>query len=238
MILYSLDFETTGLDFIHDRVIENGGVLYSTGQHKCLDNIGQLVKTDLTISAKTTTLTGITKAALDRFGYDASAVLDSIAENILLCDAVIGYNCRRFDWRMLNEWSCREGVSIAEKPWIDLYVDLPWQVPTGKLSHVAADHGILNLFPHSALADCQTVLAIAGKYDAQLLLDRSKSPAVVLRSYADRNDNDVVKQYKFRWNPGRKFWWKAAKEQDVEEIMASVPFEVRVDKDYTPEDLD
>jgi DNA polymerase III epsilon subunit-like protein len=238
MILYSLDFETTGLDFVHDRVIENGGVLYSTGQHKCLDNIGQLVKTELEISAKTTSLTGITKAALDRFGYESNDVIEIIAEMIVSCDAVIGYNCRRFDSRMLSEWALRVDIPIAKKPWIDLYADLPWQVPTGKLSHVAADHGILNLFPHSALADCQTVLAIAGKYDPQLLLDRAKSPAVVLRSYADRSENDVVKQYKFRWNPGRKFWWKAAKEQDVEEIMASVPFEIRVDKDYTPEELD
>lgn len=239
MILYSLDFETTGLDLVNDRVIENGGVLYSTGQHKCLDNVGMLVKTDVEITARTTALTGITRTALDRFGYEEDDVLRSIAGMAGDADAIIGYNCRRFDRQVLLNWVARNGNWVLEdKPWIDLYQDLPWQVPVGKLSHVAADHGILNLFPHSALADCQTVLAIAAKYDSKLLLERAQSPTVVLRSYADRSENDVVKQYKFRWNPGRKIWWKSAKEQDVEEIMASIPFQVGIDKDYTPEELD
>jgi DNA polymerase III alpha subunit (gram-positive type) len=237
LILFSLDFETTGLDFANDRVIENGGVLYSTGQHKCLDNVGMLVKTDREITTKVTSLTGITRKALDKFGYEPDDVLGVIYDMIESCDAVIGYNCRRFDYNMLKQWSDRTDLPLLDKPWIDLYLDLPWQVPTGKLSHVAADHGILNLFPHSALADCQTVLAIAHKYDSQLLLDRALSPVMVLRSLADFSEKDVVKSCQFRWNPGRKFWWKAAKEQDVDEIMASVPFKVVIDKDYTPEDL-
>lgn len=238
MILYSLDFETTGLDIVNDRVIENGGVLYSTSQHKCLDNVGILIKTDVEITSKITQITGITKAALDRFGYEPEEAINGIASMIEECDAVIGYNCRRFDQKVLNEWARRSNVEIDSRPWIDLYLDLPWQVPTGKLSHVAADHGILNLFPHSALADCQTVLAIASKYDPEVLLSRAQSSVVVLRSHAPRSENEVVKQCKFRWNPGAKFWWKAVKEQDIDEVMASIPFEVRVEKDYTPEDLD
>src|ERR1039458_2344734 len=110
----------------------------------------------------------------------------------------------------------------------------------GKLGHVAADHGILNLFPHSALADCQTVLAIASKYDYDELAHRSQSPVVILRARQDRASNELVKQapFKFRWNPPRKMWWKPVKEQDVTEIIQSAPFPITIEKGITVEELD
>jgi DNA polymerase III epsilon subunit-like protein len=238
MIYCSLDFETTGTNIVSDRPIEYGGVLYSTGQRKCLDNLGILIKTDLPITSEITKITGITKPALDRFGYESSEVIPLVIEMIANSDAVIGYNSRRFDYYILTEWAKREGIQVPVKPWIDLFYDMPWQVPTGKLSHVAADHGILNLFPHSALADAQTVLAIAAKYDENLLLQRSQSPVVVLRSMADRSSNDVVKKMKFRWNPTNKIWWKPVKQQDIDEVTQSCPFGVTIEKNWTPEELD
>ena len=240
MILLSLDFETTGLDVVNDRVIEFGAVLYSTGQKKCLDNQGMLVKSDVPISAAITRITGIHSAAVERFGYEPEGMLDIISNMIAEADAVIGYNVRRFDKRVLENWANRVGYKLPEKMWIDLYQDLPWQVPVGKLSHVAADHGILNLFPHSALADAQTVLAIAEKYDPELLLYRAQSPVVILQARQDRGSNDLVKQapYKFRWNPPNKIWWKPVKEQDVAEIIQSAPFPITIEKGWSLEELD
>src|ERR1700684_3942044 len=168
MIFCSLDCETTGLDTINDRVIEFGGVLYSTSQKKCLDNIGVLVKADVPITPEITKITGIHQAAVDRFGYESDAILDIVIDMLENCDATLGYNTRRFDKKILDNWAKRAGRELPVRPWIDLYADLPHNVPVGKLSHTAADHGILNLFPHSALADAQTVLAIAEKYDTQL----------------------------------------------------------------------
>lgn len=240
MILNSLDFETTGLHIVNDRPIEFGGVLYSTGLKRCLDSQGPFIKTDLPISAEITRHTGIVKQALDRFGYAPEDVLPLVLDMVASADAVIGYNCRRFDQHILNEWARRENVQVPAKLWIDLYLDLPWQVPVGKLSHVAADHGILNLFPHSALADAQTVLAIAEKYDIDLLAQRAQSPVVVLRAQQERHENDLVKQapFKFRWNPSNKIWWKPVKEQDVEEIIKAAPFKISIEKGWTPEELD
>lgn len=238
MIYCSLDFETTGVNIVSDRPIEYGGILYSTGQKKCLDNLGVLIKTDLPITQEITKITGITKPALDRFGYDQREILPIVIDMIDASEAVIGYNSRRFDYYILTEWAKREHMQIPERPWIDLFYDMPWQVPTGKLSHVAADHGILNLFPHSALADAQTVLAIAAKYDENVLLQRSQSPVVVLRSLAPREINDQVKKMKFRWNPSNKIWWKPVKQQDVDEFIQSCPFGVTIEKNWTPEELD
>ena len=240
MILLSLDFETTGLDVVNDRVIEFGAVLYSTGQRKCLDSQGMLVKADVPISQTITNITGVTQVAVDRFGYSADNILDVIVEMVEQADAVIGYNVKRFDKRVFDNWAGRDGRAPKELPWIDLYTDLPWQVPVGKLGHVAADHGILNLFPHSALADAQTVLAIAAKYDPELLLSRALSPVVILQARQDRASNDLVKQapFKFRWNPPNKIWWKPVKEQDVTEIIQSAPFPITVEKGWTVEELD
>jgi hypothetical protein len=175
---------------------------------------------------------------VDKFGYEPEDVLRIILHMVEDADYVIGYNCRRFDYHILSQWCQRAGEQLPQRLWIDLYADLPWTTPVGKLSHVAADHGILNLFPHSALADAQTVLAISAKYNDQLLVDRAKSPTVILRSLADRSQNDVVKQFKFRWNPGRRWWWKAAKEQDVDELIKTVPFNLSIEKDVTVEELD
>lgn len=251
MILLGFDLETTGLDVVNDRVIEFGAVLYSTGQHKCLDNQGTLVKTDKQITSQITAITGIHPTAVERFGYEDYDSLGVIIAMMMDADAIIGYNVRRFDKKVMQNWAKRHAeaystvnrfnVEIIEtKPWIDLYQDLPWQVPVGKLSHVAADHGILNLFPHSAMADAQTVLAIAGKYDPELLLSRAQSPVVVLQARQDRASNDLVKQapFKFRWNPANKIWWRPAKEQDVTEIIQSAPFPITVQKEWTPEELD
>lgn len=240
MILLSLDFETTGLDFEKDDIIEVGAILYSTNQKKCLDNQGMLVKTDKPILPDITRLTGITQAAVNRFGYDKQIVLETLVDMLDSADAVIGYNVRRFDQRVFHNLAAKNNQGYPDKPWIDLYGDLPWQVPLGKLSHLAADHGILNLFPHSAMADCQTVLAVAEKYDFELLLARAKSPVVILRSHQARHENELVKQapFKFRWNGNEKFWWKAVKQQDVDEIVKQAPFSISIEKDRTVEELD
>lgn len=243
MILLSFDVETTGLNVVDDRVIELGAILYSTAQHKCLESQGMLVKTELPIIEEITAITGIHPAAVERFGYESDTAFENLIGMYDMADAVIGYNVRRFDRRVFENWAKHIGQSaeIAErpdKPWIDLFYDLPWRVPIGKLSHVAADHGILNLFPHSALADAQTVLAIAGKYDIDTLLARAQSPVVVLQARAERSQNDLVKKAKFRWNPTNRIWWKSAKQQDVDEIIQSVSFPVTVEKGWTPEDLE
>jgi hypothetical protein len=197
-----------------------------------------LVKTDKVITPKITKITGIHPAAVERFGYEPADILGIILEMAISADAIIGYNCRRFDKRVLENWIIRTaGESRFNRPWIDLYADLPWTVPVGKLGHVAADHGILNLFPHSALADAQTVLAIAEKYSPELLLDRAVSPVVILRSLEPRSNNTVVKEAKFRWNPERKIWWKSCKQADVEEIMSQIQIKVAVDKELSEDEL-
>lgn len=242
MIFLSIDFETTGADKENDRIIEFGAVMYSTGQHKCLESQGMLVKTDVPIPPEIVKLTNITPVAVEKFGYDSEDMLRIVLDMAENSNAYLGYNIRRFDYPMLKNWAKRHGETVPDRPVVDLFQDLPWKVPVSKLGWTLADHGALNLFPHSALSDAQSVVVLATKYDTDMLMQRAQSPVVVLRSYQNRGENDLVKQapFRFRWNPDndKKFWWRLAKEQDVEEIIKEAPFRIEVEKRWTPEELD
>jgi DNA polymerase III alpha subunit (gram-positive type) len=237
MILFAFDLETTGLDFVKDRPIEVGAILYSTTQRKCLESQGFLVKTDVPISAEITKLTGITQNAVNKFGYDSDVSLEIVKDMMVQADAVIGHNVVRFDNKMLWAWTGREAVGIPDPLWIDTYTDLPNAKP-GTLTHMAADHGILNLFPHSALADCQTVLKLAEQYDIEKVVERAKSPAVVVQARVTFDTNHLAKKEKFRWYPDKKMWFKIMKEMDVEAFVKNAAFDVTIYRENIQEFLD
>jgi len=239
MILCSLDFETTGLSAEKDRVIEIGAILYSSGQKRCLDSFGRFVKSDVPISAETTNLTGIHQNSLDRFGWPEEDSFEILRDMIGQSDAVIGHNIIRFDMPMLRGWARRLGKEkeIPDVLLIDTMTDLPG-VEGNKLSYLAADHKILNYFPHSALADCQTVLTVLEAHDFEKVVERAKTPSLVLVAHTQYSENHLVKAAKFRWCPPRKQWWKSVKECDVEKLMDSVQFRVTIEKDLSPEDME
>jgi|SRR5665213_2032011 len=237
MIIFSYDIESTGLDFLKDRVIEVGAILYSTTQKKCLESQGFLVKTDVVISEEITNLTGITQQAVKKFGYDSSDALDVVSDMMLAADAVIGHNVVRFDKRMTAAWANREGVILPDKLYIDTYTDLP-DTEVGKLTLMAANAGFLNLFPHSALADCQTVLKLVESYDIEKVVERAKSPNVVVQAVVTYDTNALAKKERFRWYPEKKQWWKLCKEIDLEKFTAALQFDVRIHRENIQEYLD
>ncbi len=244
MILLAFDLETTGLDFVKDRPIEVGAILYSTGQQKCLESQGFLVKTDVAISPEITKLTGITQAAVDKFGYPSGSSFQTVVDMAEQADAIIGHNIVRFDKRMLKAWEAREnvdipailseGAKIPNRLWIDTYTDLP-DTEVGKLTLMAANAGFLNMFPHSALADCQTVLKLIEKYDIAKIVERAQSPTIVVQAHQARHENDLAKKAKFRWYPEKKMWWKFVKEMDLEAFVKSVTFDVSVHRENIEE---
>jgi hypothetical protein len=76
------------------------------------------------------------------------------------------------------------------------------------------------------------VIKLIQDYDIDAIVERAKSPVVVLRSHQDRNNNDDAKKFKFRWSPDFKIWWKPVKEMDIEGLVAQCPFDVsRVGKE-------
>ena len=235
MILLSFDVESTGLDFVKDRVIEVGAVLWSTSQHKTLESQGFLVKPDVPVSAEITKITGITQAAVDKFGYESASALETVMDLMSCADAIIGHNVKRFDQKMLAHWAIREGISdLPQMLWIDTMTDLPDTFAT-KLGYMASDAGFVNLFPHSALTDCLTVLKLVEKYDIDKVVERAQSPMVVVQAHQARHENELAKKAKFRWYPAKTMWWKFVKEIDLEEFGKTLPFDYSVHRENIEE---
>jgi DNA polymerase III epsilon subunit-like protein len=234
MLILSLDFECTGLDFVKDRVIEVGAILWSSGQKRALESQGFLVSSDVPVTSEITKITGITQSAVDRYGYESGESLSVVLDFMAQADAVIGHNVVRFDKRMLQSWADREGVPVPDKLWIDTFTDLPETFAT-KLGYMAADAGFVNLFCHGALTDCLTVLKLVEKYDINAVVERAKSPMVVVQAHQARHENELAKKAKFRWRPETKQWWKFVKECDLEEFGKTLPFDYSVHRENIEE---
>lgn len=226
MILCALDFESTGLDVVNDRVTEVGAILYSTNQKRTLEISGYLVKSDKPISTEASKLTGITQAAIDKFGYQSADALDALLDLMAQADAIIGQNVIQFDKCMLESWAQRENKAIPNKLWIDSRIDL--EIEGKHLQYMCADEGWLNLFPHSAVSDCQSVLKLISTRDINKIVERAQSPTIVILAHQKREDNELAKKRKFRWNPEYSAWWRAIKQMDLDEIVKEAPFNISI----------
>jgi DNA polymerase III alpha subunit (gram-positive type) len=237
MILLGYDLETTGLDKVNDRMIEVGLVLYSTGQQKVLESTGFLVQSDKPILPEITEITGITQAAVDRFGYSPESALEYFLDFAEQADAVIGHNVIRFDKPVTDNTAKRLDMVLPEKLWIDTMTDIPG-VTGEQLITMCAKHGFVNPNQHSAEDDAKSVLKLISGYDIEKIVERAKSPMVVILSHQGRGNNADAKKFKFRWNPEMKLWWKAVKEMDVAALAGEVNFDIsRAGKEVSLEQL-
>lgn len=240
MILCSYDIESTGLDKTKDRIIEVGLALYSTGQQKILESTGFLVKPsdDVVVSQEITDITGITQSAVDRFGYSLAGAFESILNFMNEAEAVIGHNVLRFDKPMTEAEAKRIGCTLPDKLWIDTMTDLP-NTKGEQLITMCAKQGWVNPNQHSAEDDAKSVLKLIQAYDIDKIIERAKSPTILVRSHQDRNNNADAKKFHFRWSPNQKIWWKSVKEMDIDELAKQVPFSMSIlGKEVTLEQLE
>lgn len=250
MILLSFDLETTGLDVTKDKPIEVGAILYSTSQKKALESAGYLVKADIPVTEEITKLTGISQAAVNKFGYESEDALETVLQMAALSEAIIGQNVIRFDKRILETWAKRHGKTVPEKLWIDTRTDLPG-VEGGKLKYMIADAGLPpNKHQHSALSDCQDVLDLVDGYAARpyggvvdekkyidLMVERAKAPLLILRAHVSFQENALAKKRKYTWFPTKKYWVKIVKQSDLESETSHKEFDVTFLDDVTPEEI-
>ena len=235
MLLLSIDFETTGLDPEKDRITEVGAVLWSTGYKRAMETASFFVNTGVPVSKEITEITGITDKMLMKFGVEESWMVDEIRRMSSLADAFIGQNCREFDRYFLLAAAKRVGIEIPDKLWIDTRTDLPATVESKRLTYMAADHGFLNPFPHNAVTDAFTVLRIAACYDESVMVERAKSPVVVLQSLQPFEQNDAAKKLKFMFKPDLgKRWLRVVKQCDLAQLEKDAPFDMCVVTDITP----
>jgi DNA polymerase III alpha subunit (gram-positive type) len=237
MIVLGLDLEATGLDKANDRPIEVGLALWTTKFNRSLDTRALLIKSDgVPVTEEITEITGISQSMVDNFGYEPAEAFDEVLYFLDRADAIVAFNGNRFDIPMCLSWAKRVAKAFPEKLVIDPFTDLPMRGQ--ELICMCAKKGIY-YDPHEAGADVGAMLRLMGKFEFVTVLERAKSPIVVVRSMQDRSENDKVKKHKFRWNPEHKIWWKAVKEIDLNALAAAVNNEFKLQVlDLQPEDLE
>ena len=223
MRLLGIDIESSGLEPKADRIIELGVVLFDWDTKMPMAMLSELVdpkmeNEEFRLPEEITALTGITEAALEELGgfeKDVLAKLDAMAAT---AHFYVGHNANVFDRLFLEEAYRRNGMTLAEKPWIDTLTDIKFSesIKTRNLKHLAAEHNFLPGFSHRAVFDVLTMLKILGQYDLDAVIARAAEPMVYVQAMVDFANNQKAKDFSFRWNPDSKRWWKGMKQSDFE----------------------
>lgn len=216
-LFLGLDMETTGIDTKTCDILEVGAVLYDFDSHQPVVIINELITG--TVTPEITELTGIRQEHLGLAGKDLKEVLTSLSPWYQTCQGVIAHNGLMFDQPVLYRHAQALGVHLPERPWIDSMIDFPYPPSTTsfRLSHIAADHGILNTNSHRAFSDVLTMLAITEKYDIDKAFELAQSPIVIVKAHVVYDNRELASKRRFRWNSSAKVWEKNMRRQAWEE---------------------
>lgn len=161
--LLSLDFETTGLDVFHSRIVEVGGVLYAVdgGSAGTLTELAipldTFVNPGCPIPEQSSRIHGVTDARVF-FTPTTTEVLTKLFDVLAQVDYVAGFNIDDYDWRLLREECrrCRLYERFVEAESRLMLVDVMRLLPRRR-SLKATYHGIFgeSFEEHRAVADAR-----------------------------------------------------------------------------------
>lgn len=234
MKIQVFDTETTGLvENPEARIIEIAWAVWDTVADRVakahslmMDPGGQLV-----VPEEITKINGLTSDMVSCNGVDSSSVLDLFFTDAEACDAWMARNGEHFDIPMIKRECLKMDKEMGFRlPCIDDTLDIqyPEDHKGRNLSHIAADHGFLNPFPHVALGDVLTLIRVMqlGKYDMQAAYESAQSPVVKVQAMVSYNDRNQAKDIGFKWDPELKIWHSTMRESAME--LAQFPFKTRV----------
>ncbi len=213
------DVETTGLDREKDAVIELGCILWNV-EHRCVVEIYSRLLPAESNAAEATN--GIPAALLATLA-DAST-WDGFAELAGEADAIAAHQAD-FDRAFVERHVKTVGV-----PWICTREDMKWpRAGNGEsLIATALAHGVAVVSAHRAISDClllarlfEAVPDIAERLEAAR--EHALLPKLRLVSLAPYEEREIVKASGFKWDPGRKEWWRVMAAEDAR----GLPFRTR-----------
>ena len=218
MLVLVFDLETTGLlEDENSTITEMAYIIYDIGAKRDVKAKSYLVGTNLAITQEIEELTGITNALLDNYGCDSRHLCSDFTRQVDYCNGIVfARNGEGFDIPMLKRFFGRHGYEMPEVTCLDDYLDLeyPANIKGKNLSHIAADHGFINMRPHSGLSDVMSSIAIMerGDYSWEKMLESAKSKVIEVQALVDFHQKDLAKEMKFIWEPGTKRWIKRLRE--------------------------
>lgn len=151
MLALIIDFETSGLDFKKDRIIEIGAQVVNEKWDVLASTSSLINEPDITLSHEIQDLTGITQKMLAVEGIPRQAAFSQLS-SLMIEDIkyAIAYNSE-FDYTMFHEELVRTGASMDgglnylwQLPWLCGMVDVErnYKFKCWKLAHLALDHGL------------------------------------------------------------------------------------------------
>lgn len=224
-----IDCETTGLNLIQDRILTfgmalwDGKILFEKITYLHHDSYPQNSPEALAIN-------GITRKMSEAFGEDPTDFYRELAifidkhEVKYLC----AHNAHGFDIPMLinnaDEFCASLRNFFKNMKVIDTRLDLP--IPGTKLQYMAAEHGFLNPFPHSALSDVRTMVKIFENYNVDEIIKRAESPLITISAKTTYAEKEKPKRAKFYWDTATQKWLKQIKLCDLDELKKTCDFEI------------
>lgn len=219
-----VDAETTGVDRESDHVIEIGYVLWSVQHRTILEAYSGLLWAEKNPAQA---VNGIPADALPQDAPDGPwRMLGKAASR---ADAIVAHQAD-FD-RAFLERGMSEFDTGAAKIWICTREDVTWpRAGAGQsLTAIALAHGCAVVAAHRAVNDClllarlfESVPDIAARLEAGYA--HAQLPKVRLVSLAPFEQKDEVKAHGFKWDPGRREWWRVMAAADA----AGLPFKTAV----------
>jgi DNA polymerase-3 subunit epsilon len=235
MYILGLDFETTGLDPVNNRIIEIGAVVWDTDKKKPVDIFSRLLlDAGIVVPSEITVLTGITQCELMAFGSSPKRAFIDLGCVMNQCGYVVAHNDNAFDKPFLEAEMKRHGLEFNQPPWLDARTDIeyPPEIQTTKLKYLACEHGFVNPFSHRAVFDVLTMLTVLSCYDIHEVVALSKQPIVKLQAICRPPWEDggastgLAKAAGFHWDGGSKRWLLDSKGKRLELLLQRTDLQV------------
>lgn len=229
MLVLGLDVETSGLDHNECVITEIGMVLWDTVSSKPLLMKSFFIDSGIVLTKEIVDLTGITEEMLHKYGESLGSVCIETEKMMRLADFYCCHNTP-FDKKFITKMFEQCGMTIPDKLWMDTCTDVPYpaSITTRKLTHLAAEHGFVNPFPHRAVTDVLTMLQVASKYSFDTITAYAQSPTVTILAKTTFEERELPKARGYRWDASIKKWTKNVKEFQLEEERKNAPFSFEV----------
>lgn len=229
-LVLGVDFETTGLSSVDDRVIEVGACLYEWETGTPLQLISEFVHPERPIPEEITKITGITDELVNDYGISEREAFTELDCFISRSHYIMAHFGSSFDKLFFDETRKRMGWDQEETLWLDSAVDVryPERITTRNLRHLASEHNFLATFAHRAVFDVLTMLTVANGYSLDGIVARAKEPTLVVQAVVSFDEKEKAKELQFRWFAPQKLWWKSMKQSDYLEMRDTCGFRTQL----------
>lgn len=209
-----LDVETTGLNHERDEVIQIAlrpfFVNPSTGEVSGVKRpIEFKQQPSSSLPSIITEITGFTDSDLEGHSIDWSKV----AKVLGYCQFIVAHNAS-FDRKWVEKALKDNGQPVpTDAIWGCSMSQVDWNSicrASKALEVLCAWHGFF-YDSHNAVADVDATLHLLrkNKYMKEMLVNASQSDYHVFAANSLREENVILKQGRYRWNPDLVCWWKS-----------------------------